>query len=108
MGPKLSAHLTNTPRRGTEIQTFQLEGSNVHHLHYMPENQSASEQIDRDKSNMANSEPLLRQWFPHTINPFIANAPMFGSADYHLATAVTKAGGLGKLKLMICIYVLYH
>lgn len=57
---------------------------------------------------MTNSEPLLQQWFPHTMNPFIANAPMFGSADYRLATAVTKAGGLGKLKLMIYIYFLYN
>ncbi|KAJ5136913.1 Aldolase-type TIM barrel, partial [Penicillium atrosanguineum] len=38
---------------------------------------------------------LLKEWFPHTSKPFIANAPMLGFADYRLATAVTKAGGLG-------------
>ncbi|KAJ5302721.1 Aldolase-type TIM barrel [Penicillium atrosanguineum] len=37
----------------------------------------------------------LKEWFPHTSKPFIANAPMLGFADYRLATAVTKAGGLG-------------
>lgn len=44
---------------------------------------------------MAQSKHLLQTWFPHTISPFIANAPMFGFADYSLAAAVTKAGGLG-------------
>lgn len=44
---------------------------------------------------MAQSNHLLQQWFSHTTTPFIANAPMFGFADYRLATAVTKAGGLG-------------
>ncbi|KAJ5776003.1 uncharacterized protein N7511_001014 [Penicillium nucicola] len=38
---------------------------------------------------------LLKQWFAHTSIPFIANAPMFGFADVNLATAVTKASGLG-------------
>lgn len=33
--------------------------------------------------------------FPHVIEPFIANAPMFGTADATLAVAVTKAGGFG-------------
>ncbi|KAJ5513016.1 Aldolase-type TIM barrel [Penicillium fimorum] len=37
----------------------------------------------------------ILQWFPHTTAPFIANAPMFGFADVSLATAATKAGGLG-------------
>ncbi|KAJ6032537.1 Aldolase-type TIM barrel [Penicillium herquei] len=41
------------------------------------------------------SPKSLQQWFRHTTTPFIANAPMFGSADYHLASAVTKAGGFG-------------
>ncbi|KAJ5885597.1 Aldolase-type TIM barrel [Penicillium tannophilum] len=44
---------------------------------------------------MAQSKHLLQTWFPHTTSPFIANAPMFGFADYSLAAAVTKAGGLG-------------
>ncbi|BDD56049.1 hypothetical protein MAP00_001529 [Monascus purpureus] len=33
--------------------------------------------------------------FSHIINPFIANAPMFGTAKADLAAAVTKAGGFG-------------
>ncbi|KAJ5661694.1 uncharacterized protein N7477_009310 [Penicillium maclennaniae] len=37
----------------------------------------------------------LKEWFPHTSKPFIANAPMLGFANHQLATAVTKAGGLG-------------
>lgn len=41
------------------------------------------------------SSSNLQTWFPHTKAPFIANAPMFGFADYGLAAAVTKAGGLG-------------
>ncbi|KAJ6096718.1 hypothetical protein N7486_007464 [Penicillium sp. IBT 16267x] len=45
---------------------------------------------------MAQSKHLLQKWFPHTTTPFIANAPMFGFADYHLAAAVTKAGGLAR------------
>ncbi|KAJ5653194.1 Aldolase-type TIM barrel [Penicillium lividum] len=43
---------------------------------------------------MALQKHLLQKWFPHTSTPFIANAPMFGFADAHLAAAVTKAGGL--------------
>ncbi|KAJ5216402.1 uncharacterized protein N7498_002809 [Penicillium cinerascens] len=38
---------------------------------------------------------ILKEWFPYTTRPFIANAPMIGFADFRLATAVTKAGGLG-------------
>ncbi|KAJ6127414.1 Aldolase-type TIM barrel [Penicillium sp. IBT 18751x] len=37
----------------------------------------------------------LKEWFPDTSKPFIANAPMLGFANHQLATAVTKAGGLG-------------
>lgn len=37
----------------------------------------------------------IETWFPHTTAPFVANAPMFGFADYRLAVAVTKAKGLG-------------
>ncbi|KAJ5794403.1 hypothetical protein N7457_001002, partial [Penicillium paradoxum] len=37
----------------------------------------------------------ILQWFPHTIAPFIACAPMYGCTDANLATAVTKAGGFG-------------
>ncbi|KAF3393889.1 hypothetical protein F1880_005483 [Penicillium rolfsii] len=47
---------------------------------------------------MASSSPperLLKQWFPHTTTPFIANAPMLGFTDCRLAGAVTRAGGLG-------------
>jgi NAD(P)H-dependent flavin oxidoreductase YrpB (nitropropane dioxygenase family) len=40
-------------------------------------------------------ERLLERWFPHTTTPFIANAPMLGFTDCHLAGAVTRAGGLG-------------
>lgn len=39
---------------------------------------------------------LLHQWFPGTMNPFIASAPMLGHTDCRLAAAVTNAGGLGK------------
>ncbi|KAJ5645470.1 Aldolase-type TIM barrel [Penicillium longicatenatum] len=44
---------------------------------------------------MAQSKHLLQKWFSHTTTPFIANAPMFGFADYKMAAAVTKAGGFG-------------
>ncbi|KAJ5928075.1 Aldolase-type TIM barrel [Penicillium verhagenii] len=44
---------------------------------------------------MGQQDQLLQKWFPHTTAPLIANAPMFGFADYNLAVAVTKAGGLG-------------
>lgn len=40
-------------------------------------------------------ERLLKQWFPHTTTPFIANAPMLGFADCRLAGAVTRSGGFG-------------
>lgn len=43
----------------------------------------------------------LQKWFPHTTTPFIANAPMFGFADYRLAAAVTKAGGLGMWTVLL-------
>lgn len=33
--------------------------------------------------------------FSHIVSPFIANAPMYGTATAALATAVTKAGGFG-------------
>ncbi len=46
----------------------------------------------------ANMKPdLLNRWFPYVFSPFIANAPMFGTADATLASAVSKAGGFGKL-----------
>lgn len=41
------------------------------------------------------TENILKRWFPHTTVPFIASAPMYGSADAALACAVTKAGGYG-------------
>lgn len=46
---------------------------------------------------MASSSPerLLKQWFPHTTTPFIANAPMLGFTDCRLAGAVTRSGGFG-------------
>ncbi|KAJ5937185.1 Aldolase-type TIM barrel [Penicillium verhagenii] len=44
---------------------------------------------------MGQQDQLLQKWFPHTTAPLIANAPMFGFADYNLAVVVTKAGGLG-------------
>ncbi|KAJ5606211.1 hypothetical protein N7510_008992 [Penicillium lagena] len=40
-------------------------------------------------------EGLLKRWFPHTTAPFVANAPMLGFTDSHLAAAVTRSGGLG-------------
>jgi nitronate monooxygenase len=49
-------------------------------------------------------EPLLKQWFPHTTTPVIANAPMLGFTDCLLAGAVTRAGGLGMLKPFEMIY----
>lgn len=33
--------------------------------------------------------------FSHIISPFIANAPMYGTATAALAATVTKAGGFG-------------
>ena len=39
---------------------------------------------------------LLQGWFPHITRPFIANAPMFGSATAEMAAAVTRAGGFGR------------
>jgi hypothetical protein len=52
---------------------------------------------DRDKEKtekrrMATAD-LLRKLYPHAMSPFIANAPMYGSADAGLAAAVTRAGG---------------
>ncbi|KAJ5814928.1 hypothetical protein N7474_006705 [Penicillium riverlandense] len=40
-------------------------------------------------------EGLLKRWFPHTTTPFVANAPMLGFTDSHLAATVTRSGGLG-------------
>jgi hypothetical protein len=33
--------------------------------------------------------------FSHIISPFIANAPMYGTATAALAATVTKSGGFG-------------
>ena len=43
---------------------------------------------------------LLRKLYPHAMSPFIANAPMYGSADAGLAAAVTRAG------VMVCDFSL--
>ncbi|KIX92077.1 uncharacterized protein Z520_12231 [Fonsecaea multimorphosa CBS 102226] len=40
---------------------------------------------------------LLRSQFPWTSSPLIVNAPMGGFAGGHLASAVTKSGGLGMI-----------
>ena len=38
---------------------------------------------------------LLKSWFPTAASPLVCNAPMFGTANSNMATAVCKAGGLG-------------
>ncbi|KAI9695336.1 MAG: hypothetical protein M1820_008688 [Bogoriella megaspora] len=43
------------------------------------------------------AETLLKSWFPTTAVPFICNAPMEGVAVSSMATAVSKAGGLGMM-----------
>lgn len=44
------------------------------------------------------SQSLLHEWFPQATFPFLCNAPMYGTANAELATAVTKAGGFGDQK----------
>jgi nitronate monooxygenase len=42
----------------------------------------------------------LSQLFPHAKFPFICNAPMAGIATPQLAAEVTKAGGIGTLRVI--------
>ncbi|KAK3080476.1 hypothetical protein LTS18_001015 [Coniosporium uncinatum] len=44
---------------------------------------------------MSSPKNLLGQWFPHASKPFIANAPMLGTANSTLSAAVTAASGFG-------------
>lgn len=47
------------------------------------------------------AENLLHKWFPTTKLPLIISAPMFTVANGALAAAVTQAGGLGMLILLV-------
>ena len=38
----------------------------------------------------------LQKWFPWALSPIICNGPMLNAACPHLATEVSKAGGIGK------------
>jgi len=41
------------------------------------------------------SSAVLQEWFPTTTSPFIALAPMLGTATGKLAATVSAAGGFG-------------